>query len=427
MVSKKLSRAYQPPVPAGEIKIWGGYPPLDAGVFPLKGDSFNPDHFPDLLAIHGDGTLPNRATVDSFYEVIGHGRQGEIELVTNSTDVIFDITEHDFGESIRGFVGSGTSILVWGEQGNAWGSIEGAPFVTLTQYLGSGNPGTNSSHYNVSHAYAVGDVFVVIYGDYYIGISRDTMQTWEALPIQLGLINGFTSRPMGLAADGNGNWIAAGQYHQFAMSNDDWVTLTLTDVPDGTNNATLTIPAGSADAYNSAYPFVFCDNNGVFYAGSTSSSVYRSLDQFTSWATPSVGADSFNTLYTTGSYLTNMTVTDLGDNNIVVNYGGDCSRSYDGGDTWVKQADNFGLSATVNQILSNGEGFVFIVTYAANGATLFTSTDRGATFDAGVVHTLQYTTGMAYSNDSWYAISYGGQKLMKSNKGYVRTEWEVKA
>ncbi|NQY62626.1 MAG: hypothetical protein HRT38_02695 [Alteromonadaceae bacterium] len=424
MVSKKLGRAYQPPVPAGEIKIWGGYPPSDAGVMPLKGESFNPDHFPDLLAIHGDGTLPDRPSVDSFHEVIGHGRQGEIQVVNNLTAVSFDETVHDFGETIKGFVVSGTSILAWGVQGKAWGSIEGASFISLVQYCGSGNPGDSSAYYDVSHAYAAGDVFVVIYGDYYIGISRDKMQTWFTLPIKFGLFDGITSRPMGLAADGKGNWIAAGQYHQFAMSNDDWVTLTTTDAYDGSNSAELTIPGGSSYLYSTAYPFVFCDNNGVFYAGSYGSKVYRSIDQLNSWDPLTSGENDFNVVRSNNSYLSYMV--DLGDDNLVVGYDSDCSRSYDGGDGWVKQADNLGGSAPIKKIISDDKGFVITTLYHASGAKILTSTDRGDTFDSGIVHMVHYLYSMHYFNDSWYALSSDLKKIMKSNKGYSRNEWEIK-
>lgn len=419
MVDKKLSRAYQAPVPAGQVVEWIGSPPHNAGVLPLQGQGFNGAHFPELLAQHGDAVLPTKAPVDGVYPVVGHGQQGDVHLVSNDTDVNFDDIVHDFGEGISGFRVAGNTIIVWANYGKVWGSTDGGNnFTLLPAYLNSGSVANQSANRIIQDIQFGNGVWVALFGDY-VAICRDDIlvpANWSALPVRFGsLTNGITNSKHKLATDGNGNWLAAGAWHQFAWTNDDWLTINITEQAADLNSK---IPFnGSTHAQPS---FAYCTDDGVFFAGSYYSTPQRCDDGLATWTAIT---HKFNTL---ASSVNPQDIEDLGAGHLLVLYSSRyVAESFDAGLTWIRRADYLSTGAGISKFATDKKG-MFLVHYNNGGNKVHTSKDDAATFDAGVIQAaLHVVSEIMYWRDAWYGMSADGQKLVRSTLGYTRTEWEL--
>jgi len=423
MVAKRLSRAYNPPVPAGQVVEWIGSPPHNAGVLPLLGQGFNGAHFPELLAQHGDAVLPTKAPVDGVYPVVGHGQQGEVQLVNNDTALDFNEIIHDFGETISGFRTAGDQIIVWANYGKCWGSTDGGNnFTLLPAYLNSGSPGSTTATRIIGDIQFGNGVWVATF-DGYSAICRGDIlvpANWVALPVSMGgLTNGVTTSKHKIATDGNGNWLVAGEWHQFAWTNDDWVTINVTTQPDGTNGASLKIPLNVPQYANQSY--CICTDDGVFFAGNSYSVPQRSDDGLNTW---SAVTNKFNTLASNSYNPTDFE--DLGAGHLLVLFASQyVAETFDAGVTWIRRADYLSLGSAIQSFAADKNDMFLVSRNDAGDNKVHTSKDASATLDAGIVQTIYTYSEIKHWRDSWYAISTDRQKIVRSVLGYTRTEWEL--
>ncbi|MBL4763759.1 MAG: exo-alpha-sialidase [Colwellia sp.] len=423
MVAKRLSRAYNPPVPAGMVVEWIGSPPHDAGVLPLNGDAFKGDHFPELLAQHGDAVLPTKAAVDGVYPVVGHGQQGDVHLVSNDTDVNFDDIVYDFGDTISGFRVAGDVVIVWANYGKVWGSTDGGNnFTLLPAYLNSGSPANQSRNRSIGDIQHGNGVWLADFGGYFALCRGDILApaNWVALPTYMGgLTNGTTYSKHKIATDGNGNWLVAGAYHQFAWTNDDWVTINVTIRGDGSNGSSLKIPY-QQNISSTTDGFCWCSDDGVFFAASEKQNVImRSDDGMNTWVAV---AHKFNTgvnILTTNP----QSIVDMGNGHYMVMYDYKfVAESFDMGMTWVRRASYLGLSTAIFHLSTDKKGMLFAIRYSG-GTRVQPSKNDGQTFAAATIQAIYQHIPILYWRDAWYAIN--GNTLVRSLNGYVRTEWEL--
>jgi len=422
MADKKLSRAYAPPVPAGQVVNWIGSPPETAGVLPLLGEGFNGVHFPELLLQHGDAVLPTKAPVDGVYPVVGHGQQGDVHKVSNDTDVNFDEIIYDIGETVRGFRVAGNTIIVWGYYGKVWGSTDGGNnFTLLPAYLNSGSPGNQTRNRSIGDIQHGNGVWLADFGGYFAINRNDILNPadWVALPVNMGgLVSGTTYSTHKIATDGNGNWLVAGSYHQFAWTTDDWVTINLTTQPNGSNGASLKIPfPQNSNYYNNS--FCWCSDDGVFFAASEyQNEIMRSDDGMVTWAPITL---RFNT--GSNTFINPQSIVDMGNGHYMVMYSSQyCAESFDMGLTWVRRASYLGLGSSIYSLSADKKGVLLVTRY--NGSyEVFTSKNDGQTFGAAIPQAINYSKPPLYWRDAWYAVN--GFTLVRSLNGYVRTEWEL--
>lgn len=423
MTDKKLSRAYQPPVPAGQVVEWIGSPPANAGVLPLQGQGFNGAHFPQLLEQHGDAVLPTKPAVDGVYPVVGHGQQGDVHLVSNDTDVNFDDIVYDFGETISGFRVAGNTVIVWANYGKVWGSTDGGNnFTLLPAYLNSGSIANTSSNRIIQDLQYGNGVWLVCFGDYFALCRGDILvpASWETMPTRMsGLINGPTSSKHKIATDGLGNWLVAGSWHQFAWTNDDWVTINVSDQPNGSNGASLKIPLPQNTPYGNP-SFCWCSDDGVFFAASTNqSAIYRSDDGLNTWTAITY---KFNT--GVNNTTNPQRIVDLGSGHYMVMYSSQyVAETFDMGLTWVRRASYLGLGLQLYTMATDKKGMLLTITRAGSDTHVNTSKNDGQTFVIDSIQPIYYYHPILYWRDAWYAIN--GQTLIRSLTGYLRTEWEL--
>lgn len=420
MVSKRLSRAYAAPVPAGEVRQWAGNPPNNAGVLPLSGQAFNSSHFPELLAQHGDAVLPNKAPIDGVYSVVGHGQQGEVTLASNDTDVDFNEIVHDFGETIRQFYAHGDDIVVCCENsGKAWGSTDGGNnFVQLPSYLNCGTPANHSSNRYATHLKCGNGTWFVSYGNYVATCQGDITvpANWVTQPQALGLTNGFLT----VDTDDNGTWMIAGQWHQFAWTHNDFDTINVDAQPNGSNYATAKVPYQNGANYSSPSFAYFLD--GVWFAGSWYSMVYRSDDNLATFANiitkfnSGVNSDGSNP----------RSLIDCGSGHFICGYNGAYfSESFDYGLTWIRRSLYLGTGATVYRLASNKSDIVLLQKFSSPHHQIVMSKDDGQTFGSTINQDVQYDTPIQFYRDAWYGLSGDLNKIVRSVTGFVRTEWEL--
>jgi len=425
-MDKNLSRAYQAPVPAGQVIDWIGSPPHNAGVLPLLGQGFNGAHFPQLLEQHGDAVLPTKAPVDGVYPVVGHGQQGDVQLVSNDTDVNFDETAHDFGETIQGFKAIGDTIIVWANYGRVWGSTDGGNnFTLLPAYLNSGSTAYDSASRIIGDIKFGNGVWVVTFGDF-IAICRSDIlvpANWAALPRSFGsLTNGITRSNHKLATDGNGTWLAAGEWHQFAWTNDDWLTINITNLPNGANGASLKIPYPQNSDY-STDAFCWCSDDGVFFAGSERQNViYRSDDGLNTWVAITYKFNTGVNVNTSNP----QDIVDMGNGHYMVNYNSTYfAETFDYGASWVRRASYLGLGSYGVRSMSTDKKGMLLAAQYNSGMHIYTSKNEGQTFASDIAQPISVNHPVEYWRDAWYAISDDNQKLVRSLSGYIRTEWEL--
>ena len=384
-MEKNLSRAYQPPVPAGQVVEWIGSPPHNAGVLPLLGQGFNGAHFPQLLEQHGDAVLPTKPAVDGVYPVVGHGQQGDVHLVSNDTDVNFDDIVYDFGETISGFRVAGNTVIVWANYGKVWGSTDGGNnFTLLPAYLNSGSSANTSSRRIIQDLQYGNGVWLVCFDDYFALCRSDILvpANWEALPFRMGMTYGITDSPHKIATDGNGNWLVPGVWHQFIWTNDDFITINIDPIPDGTNGATQKVPFPQNTNYNHN-AFCWCSDDGVFFAGSEQQNVImRSDDGMANWTAIT---HKFNT--GVNNTTNPQRIVDMGNGHYMVMYSSQyVAETFDMGLTWVRRASYLGLGnqAGLYTLAADKKGMLLVVSYY-NDILVKTSKTDGQTFTGGGV------------------------------------------
>ena len=419
-MDKNLSRAYQAPVPAGQVVEWIGSPPHNAGVLPLQGQGFNGAHFPQLLEQHGDAVLPTKAAVDGVYPVVGHGQQGDVHLVSNDTDVNFDDIVYDFGETVQGFRVAGNTIIVWGNLGKVWGSTDGGNnFILLPTYLNSGSVANTPSRKVIGDIQFGNGVWLVCFDDYFALCRGDILvpANWETMPTRMGgLTNSVTDSANKIATDGNGNWLVAGARHQFAWTNDDWATIQLSD-QQADANSKVPFPQNYSHSYKA---FCWCSDDGVFFAGSEQQNVImRSDDGMATWTT-------ITTKFNTGvnNTLTNpQSMVDMGNGHYMVMYSSQyVAETFDMGFTWVRRASYLGLGENIYNFSTDKKSMLLALTNNS-GNHVHTSKNDGQTFTVDTIQNITQYAPILYWRDAWYAIN--GNTLVRSLLGYLRTEWEL--
>ena len=236
------------------------------------------------------------------------------------------------------------------------------------------------------------------------------------MPLNLGLTNGIAS----VATDGNGTWLIGGNWHQFAWTHDDFDNINIDDQPSPSNYAAAKVPRLNGIQYS--HPtFAYC-LDGVWFAGSWQSQVYRSDDNLATWT-------NITYKFNTGTGINNSnpnSLIDCGLGHFICGYGGVYfSESFDYGVTWIRRAQYFGSSTTVYRLASNKSDMVLLQKFSSPHHQIVTSKDDGQTFGSADNQDANYNIPIKHWRDAWYAVSGDSQKIVRSLNGFVRTEWEL--